>query len=67
MGFYDNDNSDEPQVEKQLLGYCNYDKSEIYEGDDVVYHNGKMYHRLNFLQCCTGLDGEFINPEESEE
>lgn len=43
--------ADEPvNTNRQLLGYCNYDKSEIYEGDDFVEYQGKLYHKENFLQ-----------------
>lgn len=50
--------------ERQIIGYCGYDKSEIYEGDDYVEYRGKLYHRENFLQMNLGTDGKGINDEE---
>jgi hypothetical protein len=67
MGFYDEDEFEDTKIikqERQLLGYCFYDKSEIYEDDDIVRYQGNLYHRANFLQSQLGADGEIIGPDE---
>jgi len=69
MGFYDddNDNVGAGQVERVLIGYDGYDKSEIYEGDDYVRDNrGNIYHRQNYVQMCLGTNGEIIDPTVEE-
>lgn len=62
--FYDEENDKNVVVERQIIGWCAYDKSEIREGDDVVRHRGAMYHRENFIQANIGTRGEFIDPCE---
>ena len=44
--FYDDEVRKEP---RELLGYCYYDKTEIYEGDPYVIFEGKMFHKENFI------------------
>jgi len=66
MDFYD-DNKYEGSTEKFLIGYDNYTKEEIWDDDDYITYKGKIYLRENFLQACTGLGGEFIDPDENEE
>ena len=67
MGFYDEEEFEDSKIvkqEKQLIGYCAYNKEEIHEGDDIVIHKGKMYLRENFIQASLGTQGEIIDPEE---
>lgn len=55
---------DEPDKQtKELLGYCFYDKTEIYEGDPYVIYEGNMYHKENFILLNLGDNGGGINDE----
>jgi hypothetical protein len=64
MSLYDDSTQ---QDERQIIGYCGYDKSEIREGDDVVRYKGQMYHRENFIQMNLDGHGNIIDGTEEEE
>ena len=54
------------EQKRDIIGYCGYDKSEIYDGDDIVRYKGKIYHRENFVQMCLANNGEIIDPSAEE-
>lgn len=69
MGFYDNDNEEAGagHVEHVLIGYCTYNKQEIFSDDDYIRDNrGNLYLRENYIQASLGTNGEIINPNEEE-
>ena len=67
MDFYENDNLDELKIERVLVGYDFYTKEEIYDNDDYLTYKGHLYLRENYLQASLDIDGNFIDPEETEE
>ena len=54
-------------VERVVIGWCEYDKSEIFETDDYIEYKGKFFHRANFLQMSLDGNGNVIDPFEEEE
>ena len=69
MGFYDDDNDNDgvAQEERQLIGYCTYNKQEVYSDDDYIRDShGRLYLRENYVQASLGLQGEIIDPNEEE-
>ena len=67
MDFYENDNLDESKIERVFVGYDFYDKSEVWSDEDHLFYKGHLYHRENFLQASLDIDGNFVDPEQSEE
>jgi len=64
MSEFYNDEDIIKDDDRSLIGYCAYNKSEIYEGDDYIIHNGQMFHRENFLQSQIDGSGNIIDPNE---
>jgi hypothetical protein len=54
---------DNPTPVREVIGYCGYDHSEIFEDDEYVEYKGQLYHKANFLQMNLGLDTPGINDE----